>query len=73
MSGEPSVRCYPDGPFLVRGPVKVLDDEGKEIEISRSVVALCRCGHSRKQPLCDGTHAAAGFRVTTDAEPERAR
>ena len=55
------IRAYPDGPFLVRGPVTIVDGEGRSLSVRRSVVALCRCGRSRRQPLCDGTHTAAGF------------
>ena len=25
--------------------------------------ALCRCGHSEKKPLCDGTHRKVNFRA----------
>jgi len=25
--------------------------------------ALCRCGHSSRKPLCDGTHRTVGFRA----------
>ncbi|HSL10889.1 MAG TPA: CDGSH iron-sulfur domain-containing protein [Actinomycetota bacterium] len=55
------IRAYPDGPFLVRGPVTIVDGDGSELVVRRRVVALCRCGRSRRQPLCDGTHTAAGF------------
>ena len=55
------IRAYPDGPFLVRGPVTIVDGDGRELHVRRRVVALCRCGLSRRQPLCDGTHTAAGF------------
>ena len=25
--------------------------------------AFCRCGHSEKKPMCDGSHARAGFKA----------
>lgn len=51
-----SIRAYPNGPFLVRGPVVVQDDDGSPLDSSRPVLALCRCGRSRMAPLCDGSH-----------------
>ena len=57
---QAEIRPYPDGPFLIRGPIRLVGEDGQEIEIRRPVVALCRCGRSRLQPLCDGTHAVAG-------------
>ena len=56
---EPTITAYRDGPFLVRGPVVVLDEDGRRIEVRRPVVPLCRCGRSRTQPLCDGAHEAS--------------
>ena len=55
----PSITAYREGPYLVRGPVRLVDEDGREFEIRRAVVALCRCGRSRTKPLCDGAHAAA--------------
>jgi len=57
---EPTITAYRDGPFLVRGPIVVVDEEGRRVEVRRPVVPLCRCGRSRTQPLCDGTHEASG-------------
>ncbi len=53
---------YPNGPFVVRGPIRLWDDEGNEIEVRRRTVAICRCGKSRIHPLCDGTHKRIGFK-----------
>lgn len=52
-----SITAYPSGPYLVRGPVRLLDESGREMYVRRRVVALCRCGRSRMKPLCDGAHA----------------
>ena len=54
---EASITAYRAGPFLVRGPVRLVDEDGDELVVRRAVVALCRCGRSRLRPLCDGTHA----------------
>jgi CDGSH-type Zn-finger protein len=54
---------YRNGPYLVRGPLAIIDQDGNEIEVKRRVVALCRCGHSQIRPFCDGTHKAIGFQA----------
>ena len=59
---------YRDGPLLVRGPVRIQDQDGNEIVIERDVVALCRCGKSRCRPLCDGTHKLIRFRAPSGLE-----
>ncbi|MGZ8631726.1 MAG: CDGSH iron-sulfur domain-containing protein [Actinomycetota bacterium] len=59
---EPSITAYRDGPFLVRGPVVLLDEDGRELTIRRRVVPLCRCGRSRTKPLCDGAHEVKASR-----------
>ena len=37
---------YRDGPYLIRGPFTLVDQDGNEIEVRRKVIALCRCGRS---------------------------
>ena len=41
-----TITPYRDGPLLVRGPVRLQDMHGREIEVGRETVALCRCGRS---------------------------
>ncbi len=48
----------------MRGPFKLMDRDGNEIEARRGTIALCRCGKSSIRPFCDGTHKVAGFRAT---------
>ncbi|HEY3944693.1 MAG TPA: CDGSH iron-sulfur domain-containing protein [Solirubrobacteraceae bacterium] len=52
---------YRDGPLLVRGSVRVFDDQGRVLDNRRDPIALCRCGKSRLRPFCDGTHKRIGF------------
>lgn len=71
---EPKTKITPyrNGPYLVRGPVTIADQDGNEIELNRPVVALCRCGRSRIRPFCDGTHKAIGFRAESGLPDESA-
>jgi CDGSH-type Zn-finger protein len=55
------VRVTSDGPMLVRGRLRLLDEEGREVCTRRRVNALCRCGRSAVQPFCDGTHKIVPF------------
>jgi uncharacterized Fe-S cluster protein YjdI len=55
------VKASRHGPLTVRGDVRLVTEDGTEIARDTRV-ALCRCGQSRRQPLCDGSHRAAGFR-----------
>jgi CDGSH-type Zn-finger protein len=53
-----------DGPYWVRGGVQVVAADGFRYEV-RNRVTLCRCGHTRNKPFCDGSHIGIGF--TDDA------
>jgi CDGSH-type Zn-finger protein len=60
---ETTITPYRNGPYLVRGPITLLDQDGNEIEVKRRTIALCRCGRSQIRPFCDGTHKSARFRA----------
>ncbi len=53
------------GPYRVEGPITLIDVDGKEWQLDQEVIALCRCGHSKTKPFCDGTHKEASFEETT--------
>jgi CDGSH-type Zn-finger protein len=57
---EPEIAVFRDGPIWVRGGVRVVGADGRPYE-TRNRVLLCRCGHSRNRPFCDGTHKMVGF------------
>jgi CDGSH-type Zn-finger protein len=52
-----------NGPLRIEGDaIRLLDAEGRAFGLGgRSVVSLCRCGHSDNKPFCDGSHNKAGF------------
>jgi CDGSH-type Zn-finger protein len=66
---RPSVTLYRDGPYLLRGDVRILDENGEEIDAGRRTVALCRCGRTRTAPFCDGTHNRGRFRAPATGRP----
>lgn len=55
-----AVSVVDDGPLWVTGGIPVTTSDGTTIE-TRERVTLCRCGSSANKPLCDGSHADAGF------------
>jgi CDGSH-type Zn-finger protein len=64
---KPSITTRMNGPYLVKGPVHLIDAEGKEFTITGDTIALCRCGHSANKPFCDGGHNKAGFQACEKA------
>jgi CDGSH-type Zn-finger protein len=65
---EVTIVPYRDGPYLVRGPVVLHDQDGRDIVSRRPTVALCRCGKSRMRPFCDGTHQLIRFQAPSEQE-----
>ena len=70
MTEQTKIAALDDGPFLVRGPVIVVDAEGNQFPSERKTIALCRCGGSTTKPFCDGTHSKLGFRAAERAVRE---
>jgi len=63
-----SITPMENGPYIVRGPVTLLDVDGNEYDVSeRKTIALCRCGGSTTKPFCDGTHSKTGFEAAERA------
>jgi CDGSH-type Zn-finger protein len=58
-----TIRMRPNGPFVVDGPIRLIDSAGNEfvLDSTKPVLALCRCGQSSRKPFCDGTHKTCGF------------
>ena len=53
------------GPLVITGALdelELIDSSGERRSISgMSKVRLCRCGHSKSAPFCDGSHNRVGF------------
>ncbi len=56
------IQAGKNGPYrMACGVVILIDENGKATRIERPRISLCRCGHSKTKPLCDGTHRTIGF------------
>ncbi|MGY1720284.1 CDGSH iron-sulfur domain-containing protein [Blastococcus sp. SYSU DS0552] len=66
-----TITPYRDGPLIVRGNFRLLDQDGAEIDPGRDTIALCRCGKSGIKPFCDGSHKRSGF--SAPSGPSRPR
>lgn len=62
MSEKVTMRVKPNGSIRVTGTVDFVDGEGNVIE-TKTDFSLCRCGHSKEKPICDGSHREAGFQA----------
>ena len=60
MSEKVKIFVKPNGSIRVTGEVDFVDAQGNVIE-SKENFTLCRCGHSKEKPFCDGSHRDAGF------------
>ena len=56
----PKVTVMDHGPYAVSGGVELAAKMGQGA--SAEHYTLCRCGHSKNKPFCDGTHWDVSFR-----------
>jgi CDGSH-type Zn-finger protein len=57
-----------NGPIRVEGEFEICDPTGAAFGLAgRTVISLCRCGHSANKPFCDGSHNRMGFTDTVAA------
>jgi len=69
--GEVTITVRPNGPFRVEGPIKLINTDGQQIDLTgKPAVSLCRCGASTNKPFCDGSHKKGEFRSNLDEKPQ---
>jgi len=57
-----------NGSIKIEGDFEICDPQGQPFGLAgRTVISLCRCGHSANKPFCDGSHKTAGFSDTVVA------
>ena len=51
-----------NGPLKIEGEFIIHDSAGSAFGLAgRTVISLCRCGHSENKPFCDGSHKRLGW------------
>jgi len=63
---EPAITLARNGPLKVVGAIRLKDDMKSEPACPEHYT-LCRCGHSRNKPFCDGSHLEIGFKDEANA------
>jgi CDGSH-type Zn-finger protein len=80
---KPKIKITKNGSYLVSGGIPLSEQircidsngdyhgwrEGKKYPLEENY-ALCRCGHSKNKPFCDGTHVKIHFDGTETASRE---
>jgi CDGSH-type Zn-finger protein len=46
-----------NGSLKIEGDFEIVDRTGAQYDLGgREIISLCRCGHSKNKPFCDGSH-----------------
>lgn len=65
---ETKITVNNNGPLRVEGEFTIYDVQGNAFDLAgRTVISLCRCGHSENKPFCDGSHKRVGFQSEVKA------
>lgn len=58
-----------NGPLRIEGEAfELCDSAGNAFNLGgRSAISICRCGASKKQPFCDGSHGECKFQSEVQA------
>jgi CDGSH-type Zn-finger protein len=60
---ETRILVEKDGPLNCQGQITVIDDQDSDLLLPNADhFTFCRCGGSKKKPVCDGSHQEKGFR-----------
>ncbi len=55
------ITLFKNGPLHVPSDVDIIDGDGKTLKPNEDKY-ICRCGHSKNKPFCDGSHMTTGFK-----------
>ncbi len=65
---ETKITVRNNGPLRVEGEIHLYDEQGNAFDLAgRTMISLCRCGHSENKPFCDGSHKRVGFQSEVQA------
>jgi len=59
-NGPVAVTALKNGPLQLDGNLEIVSGTGHTLDRVTQTY-LCRCGHSKNKPYCDGSHRKAGF------------
>ncbi len=65
VNGDVAISVEKNGPYRVKNVA--LDATFNGVGASHTKYVLCRCGHSKNKPFCDGTHRDEGWKEDASA------